>query len=304
MSNLIQNSGFEIPGAGLQTFQDWNQLGNVIDNTTDPHSGEHAAQLGPILGIIGIGSINQEFTGMTVGHIYNLSFYAASYGAISALAVTITNILNPLDPMLNLNIDIDVLGDNSEYTFYSFDFTATNETALLSFIGVELGGSGILIDDVSITSSAICFSGNSLVHARNTETGVIGDIKANQIVSGVHEVYSVNGKKFVPVKLNIVNGPVEKFIKIKKNLLGKNQPNEDFYVTSGHKIVYKGKEIKAKNIPGSKRHKLKKPEMVYSICVDEHEPILVNNLPVIAWGYEEWLKRLERKKITWKNNSV
>ena len=40
------------------------------------------------------------------------------------------------------------------------------------------------------------------------------------------------------------------------------------------------------------------------MCVDDHEPILVNNLPVIAWGYQEWTDSALNKRIHWYDNKV
>ena len=38
------------------------------------------------------------------------------------------------------------------------------------------------------------------------------------------------------------------------------------------------------------------------MCVDDHEPILVNNLAVIAWGYDEWKKNIRSQCTGWYNN--
>jgi len=79
-------------------------------------------------------------------------------------------------------------------------------------------------------------------------------------------------------------------------------PNNDFYVTTGHHIVIDGVSTKVRNIPEAKQVVPPKNEVVYSICVDQNQPILVNNLPVIAWGYDKWIKYVEKNNISWKNN--
>ena len=88
---------------------------------------------------------------------------------------------------------------------------------------------------------------------------------------------------------------------IKKNLLGENCPNADFFVTSGHKVLVNGKIIKAGKIPGARRVKVK-PELVYSICVASQSIIRVNNMDVVAWGYDKWLAYSKEHRITWTNN--
>ena len=81
------------------------------------------------------------------------------------------------------------------------------------------------------------------------------------------------------------------------------QPNEDFYVTSGHIIVYNGVKTKARNIPGAKRVKVK-PQSVYSICTENRQPILINNLDVMAYEYEEWLNYAKTHNIAWIDNTL
>ena len=160
-----------------------------------------------------------------------------------------------------------------------------------------------MLDNVVLVPSiVICYSGNSLVHARNTITGEIGDIPVNQIYSDIHEVFSTKRNTFVPIKLNIISGPTRNFRCIKKNALGENKPNEDFYVTPGHVIMVEGEFKKVRDIPQAEKYRPKDPELVYSLCIDKSETILVNNLSVLAWGYNKWLKNAEDKQISWKDN--
>jgi len=161
----------------------------------------------------------------------------------------------------------------------------------------------LVIDDISLVPQAICFAGDSLILTKNIQTNEIFEIEARNLLSDKHEVFSVGDHKFIPVIYNIVTGPVNRFKLIKKDAIGINQPDHDFYVTTGHKIVINGIETKAKNIPQAKTVKIK-PQEVYSICCEKHQPILINNLPVIAWGHNEWIKNFENKNIVWKNNKL
>ena len=113
--------------------------------------------------------------------------------------------------------------------------------------------------------------------------------------------YSVKDDKFVPIKYNIVTGPTTRYMKIEKDALGTDKPVADFYITSGHKLVIDGKEIKAGKIPQAKRVKVK-PELVYSICTDQRQIILVNGLSVIALGFEEWDEYSKKRNIIWNDN--
>ena len=69
--------------------------------------------------------------------------------------------------------------------------------------------------------SVICFSGNSIILAKNKFTEKIEYIKASDLYSDTHQVYSENNNIFVDVKYNIIVGPTKRFIRIKKDSLGK-----------------------------------------------------------------------------------
>ncbi|XWV25442.1 putative ORFan [Tupanvirus deep ocean] len=300
MANLVQNPGFELLD-GPNNFTDWLEIGTVLDETVIVHNGDHSAQLGIsiIEPPIAAGAVSQVINGLVAGNSYTLSFWAASDEVAGVLLVTMTNIISAT---IGGNVVIDPLGGLGEFTLYTFEFTATDTTSLLTIANV--GVTIVYLDDVSIVLAAICYAGDSIVRTKNIQTGEIKDIEAKDVYSGIHEVYSINKNQFVPVKLNVVSGPTKSFRCIKKDSLGENQPSHDFYVTSGHKIVINGVPTKVRDIPQAQRLKPKKKDIVYSICVEENEPILVNNLPVIAWGHDEWLKRCEKHVIIWKNNTA
>ncbi|XWV25463.1 hypothetical protein QJ856_gp0297 [Tupanvirus deep ocean] len=294
MSNIVQNSGFE-----TGTLPPWTNVPNnsVIVDMVNPHTGTYAARfVGNTTSIL----LSQNLA-TTPGTTYTLSYWVA------------------VDPVGNPGATFSVFWDGVlipgstisavsllPYTEFTFTVTATNVTTPLTFEVNIPRGTGIILlylDDVSVVPQAICYSGESLVLAKNIITGEISEIEAKKIQSNLHEVYSVNDDKFIPVKLNIVTGPTDRYRLIKKDSLGENQPSQDFYVTAGHKIVIDGIETKARDIPQAKRVKVE-PEMVYSICTDKHEPILVNNLPVVSWGLDEWLGSTKQKNIKWTNNKI
>lgn len=176
-----------------------------------------------------------------------------------------------------------------------------SETDQRNFIRVIDGS--VDIGAVEFGSRIICYSGDSLVLARNRITKKVGEVKARDIIAGVHYVYDIKREKFVAVKHNIVTGPTTRYMKIAKNLLGENQPVVDFFVTAGHKLVVDDKIIKAKNIPGAQRVKVE-PEPVYSICTENKTVIMVNGLKVLAWGLPEWLDYSKKNSINWYDNRV
>lgn len=159
------------------------------------------------------------------------------------------------------------------------------------------------IGAVEFGSTLICFSGKSMVLTKNIETGEIKEIKAKRVLANVHLVYDVKDNIFVPIVYNIVTGPINRFIKIKKDALGVDQPNKDFYVTSGHKIMIDGKAIKTKHIKQGKRVKVK-AQKIYSICTEKQIAIKVNGLSVMTWGLEEFMIYSKSKNLLWHDNKV
>ena len=154
----------------------------------------------------------------------------------------------------------------------------------------------------TIGSTLICYSGQSMILTRHTQTNEISEIPAKLVLSNIHEVYSINDRAYIPVRYNVVTGPTTRFVKIKKDAIGDNQPSTDFYVTSGHKIVIDGIAIKAKNIKQGKRIKVKS-QNVYSICTDKPSAILVNGLAVMTWGFDEFIIYAKQNNLLWNNNA-
>lgn len=148
----------------------------------------------------------------------------------------------------------------------------------------------------------VCFSGKSKVLAKDIQTGKILEVLAENIEADIHEVYNTKKQQFVSVKYNIVTGPTMRYMRIKKDSLGENQPNEDFYITSGHVIMINGTPIKARHIPQAKRIKVKS-ENIYTICTDAGGPILINGLEVMSYKYQKWLEYAAKKNIILKNDA-
>lgn len=237
-------------------------------------------------------SLKQNGILTTDGVAYTLTFVAASVGLGTG-----TKILN-----VNINgTDFIIDPEYNSYTLYSIQFVAGPGTTTLEFYTETSNTLEVALDTVSITQSAICYRGSSKVFSKNILTGEIAHVPVKDINVDNYHVYSSKTLCFIPLKYNIITGPYNRFIKIKKDLISKNKPSEDLYITSGHRIVYNGKEIKAKNVPGSEIVKIE-PEFIYSLCVEENQPIVINNIDVIAYGEKEWLEYSKKNNIVWYEN--
>ncbi|XWV25978.1 putative orfan [Tupanvirus soda lake] len=276
MSNLVVNGNFSLD------FFGWNSSESVFISTEIYYNPSKSA------GLPSIGSISQTNIPTIVGTTYLLVFHAYAENGLGNIRYVIGELITEI-----VNIE-----PTNTWVRFEKQFTASGATDIYfeNFFSFD-----VYIDNVSITSNMICYSGKSIVKCRDKESGKIIQLRAKDLLSQKYEVYSVYNKKFIPVVYNIVNGPTDKYIMIEKNLFGMNQPIEDFYVTGGHILVVDGKEIKARDIPNTKKIKVK-PEMVYSICTKKREPILINGLAVMAWGEKEWLQYANEKGIVWKDN--
>ena len=146
-----------------------------------------------------------------------------------------------------------------------------------------------------------CFDGDSVVLTRNIETLKIGKTKAKNVYAGIHEVFDIKNKQFIPVKHNAVIEGATRMILFNKDSIGPNKPNEDFKITAGHMMYVDNKEIKAKYVQGGKRIKVKS-QKVYSIVTDRWTPIKINGLDVFAWSEYKWSKNTNKNGITWIEN--
>lgn len=141
--------------------------------------------------------------------------------------------------------------------------------------------SDVRIDDVFFGQNIICFPGRTLVYTQNIENNEEKYIHADKLNKDFHLVYSLKSYTYVPIKEIKTCGPYNRFFLLKKNSLSEYSPNEDLYLTSGHKIMYCGKETKARDVPTAKCVKIK-PEIIYTIVTGDSEPILINNAPVFS----------------------
>lgn len=167
---------------------------------------------------------------------------------------------------------------------------------------VRISGVNVDIGAFELQQEPVCYKDTSKILVKHISTGEMQYLMAKYVISDIHKVYDTVRNKFIKVKLNAVTGKVSEFYLLKKGCLGKEMPSEDFYVTGGHKLIINGKEIKARNISKAIRVELQ-PQQVYSICTKYQCPILINNLNVLTWEYDKFLKYSKVRVIDFQNNS-
>ena len=286
MDNLVQNGDFET--GSLLPF--WNATGGFQlecfppNMPPCPNFGNCDAKVDFNVA----GMLSQSGILTTQGQPYRLTFNIFSQAQIPPGQFTIT--IDNDDP-----IDLfPIITSSCDYVFTTV-FVPDTPTTTITLTSTLSFSDVIFFDNFSIVPIIICFSGNSIVHAKNTTTGLIDNVAAKDLIVGYHEVYNSRKRAFVPIKHIVKTGPTKRYRLIKKDSISENKPSDDFYVTSGHVIFIDGVPVKAKHIPGAKRVKVK-PETVYSICTEKGGPILVNGLDVMAYNYVKWLSYIASKK--------
>lgn len=176
----------------------------------------------------------------------------------------------------NLYIGID------NFRYRAFNGLLYSEESNVNINNIELHG-------------MICYIGKSKVLAQNKETCIISEVCVEHITPEKYLVYSSTQKQFVPVKVNCISGKTDKFTLIEKNSLNENKPSDDFYVTPNHPIFFENCEIKAKNIIGAKKVRLEK-QLVYTLVTEKREALKINNIDVMCWEYDDFIKSYTNKK--------
>lgn len=144
------------------------------------------------------------------------------------------------------------------------------------------------VDEISIIQYLVCYSGRSVVKCQDTETGEIGWVRVDCLDSSRHLVFNTACQEYVKVERVVKAGRTSRFFVFRQGCLDGTNPIEDFYITAGHKVLYKGVETKVRDMPHRKRKNLKWIEDVYSLVCQDRCPLLINGMEVMAYGMDEW----------------
>jgi hypothetical protein len=211
--------------------------------------------------------------------------------------------------------------DNLDNFISSIEIAATNPLTDIIISGLTNGityniklsatnseGDSLLSLPMSVTpnteQNTICYIGESIVLVQDKETGITSEVYVKDVTSEKYLVFSTTQQKFVELKINCISGYTDKFILIKKDLFGENKPSQDFYVTPSHPILVEKYEIKAKNITGAKKITLEKKQ-IYTLVTDNREALLINNIDVICWEYNNFMKKyMKYKNVIWYRNDT
>lgn len=283
MANLLINGDFE-----TGSLTPWTGF-NASISTTDP-IGTYCAEL--VAPVNDVASISQTVT-LSPGSTYTLRMWLNTI-----VKESFVNVYENGNPIA---FTFSVL--NSFWQEYVFGFTASLASTTITIEAINnlsILDDGLLVDDVSLTLNEICFRGDSLVKIMNRRG--LEEIKpARDVLAGEHLVYSTSRQAYVELLHNVVTGPSSRFCLVKKDSLGANQPTADFYVTSGHRLIYQGEEIKARDLPGVVRVRIP-VENLYTFVTEDRQPVSINGLEVMAYGEKEWREYQKLRALIWTEN--
>jgi len=267
-------------------------------------------------GIYIINDLNGENTTYT-------SFTEPSNVMIPLIVNTVNNTLELEDMMGNTVPYVYQSGEKTagdEYTFqtpesrqnevtgnelvYSFKNDTVNEMVVVvikTADGDEMTvlNSGEIVpvvynDNNSVFLKIYCVHGMSVV---DTDKGpvCIKDIssKLNYKVKDIHGNY-------IPLKYIIRTNKTNKFIRLSKNSIGNNIPDQDLYIKHNHPIFINNEEvlpIKIINSSTIKQLTIEEPDYLYTLCTEHRTFVLINNVPVATWSEVSWLEEINNPDV-------
>lgn len=204
----------------------------------------------------------------------------------------------------------------TSWTRSSFTFTTVpTDTSVTVTLNLDFSNPGTqtLVDDIWLTTSPVCYTGETLIRTIGPISGLIEETRADQINTD-HLVLNHQGEA-VRVVANIVSGPAERLVTFRKGSLGSGIPgfanahpvqqfpsgsgipSQDLRLTSGHKLVIDGREIRARDHPSGLYGRCE-PTPVYTIVCPTRQYIYANGQLVVAFGEDEWEEKKGRVSHT------
>lgn len=277
MANVIKNGSFD------EGFRHWQSVGNWTI------SQDGIATLGLTSTSA---SLSQSAIEVIPGQSYSFQ-YSARHQGLSGLSMTI----RLADALSGNSIHQEVVTvlDNEFQTISGvFRVPEGVSTAQLVFEIHYLGdetNEELYLDNLVIFHYQICFGSRSMVLVQWTDFDDQvreEEIPVSELNPSIHRVFRTDTREFIPLEMVVQAGMTNTFFNLRQGLLGPDEPNRDLFITSGHRIIYQGSETKVREIPGRKRVKLSSPDQIFTLVCQDHCPIMVNGIGVVAYGLEEW----------------
>jgi hypothetical protein len=274
--NLVVNGNFQ-----TGTFAGWTAVNSPTISTNGFPSGpppNYAARLIQFRQIY-------QFINITPNTSYTVSFQRKGTGDVTLRVRGDPTFADYINQSVSVPVD---------WTLYSSTFLVNSvDTILFLSFGVSTPGSDVLLDEISIVTTPICYTGDTMIRTRNLLTGEREETRVDTITSKTHSIVNTQDQEIKVIK-NIISGPVHRIVVFQENEFGPGLPNKPLKLTRGHKLVINGEEIRAGDLSRPDNptphgvYQRCDPELVYSLVLPTRQHIYANNQPVVAFGLDEW----------------
>lgn len=226
-------------------------------------------------------SARQNLIPVTGGSSTTYSYAVRTATPRPRVTTTILNLVGG-----NTIIDFPVADDTYNFFSHTRVFSTGGSAPFFLLVGQDPPNEGgqIFMDDISVFTPAVCISGRTQIRVKESNDK-ISTIPASQVTKE-HRVFDTQRKEYVKVLMNIETGPTKKIVRIPAGSLGKSSPSEDLFLTTGHRVLYRGVETKARDLPGAVYVGV--PEKVYTFVCEHRCPIWANGADVMVYDEKEW----------------
>lgn len=144
------------------------------------------------------------------------------------------------------------------------------------------------------TSAPCCVHPNARVRTPTGFTRIenitSGDIVINHKGENVEVLYNIEHST-----------PTGNFIKIEKDAFSKNTPDGNLLMTKGHPLLYKGRimDLEQMIYEGKANEVTVSPVRVFTLCTENQEWIVTQNVPVSTFSHEYWSKFSKENNCSW-----
>jgi hypothetical protein len=144
-----------------------------------------------------------------------------------------------------------------------------------------------------------CYGGKTLVTTVNEIARKIEMVAVENLIAGVHHVYSIGAGKFIPLVYVAKVGTMKRLMVLRSGTLGGDEdarkyPLRDIYLSKNMKLLSQNNIVRMRDIPAAEKIKTE-PEPRYILVTAKPEFIMVSGISVQTKGQESFETYIQKK---------